>query len=488
MIKIKSTLLLLFAAFIAVYSQQFPVKTVLLNGPTNERINIVFLGDGYKSNEMTKYENDVQNTIDKLFEEEPYKDYKNFFNVFAVEVPSNESGTDHPGGLADCGPYKDSVFYRDTYFNSSFDYAGTHRLLVADYTIVQKVLIDNFPEYDMVFMVVNFNWYGGSGGNISVFSTNVSSSEIAIHEAGHSFANLADEYGGNSNGKTDGINVTMQTVKSAIPWKAWIEPDTPLPTPEEQQYQFGTVGLFLGAFYNDVSMYRPQFDCKMRTLNAPFCKICLEQHIKTIFSYFELINSHQPDNENVKMYSNGKTDFNIGIMDFGLSNLSVNWSLDNNTVAQNSYSYSLLGSQTNIGQHYLSATVAYNTPDVINDPQGLLRSTVGWNVEIASPTGIETEDGLPTQYSLDQNYPNPFNPTTEINYQLPAAGHVSLKVYDILGNLVSKLVDEYKQPGYYKVAFNGQQTTANQQLTSGIYFYQLISGNTVITKKMILMK
>jgi hypothetical protein len=98
--------------------------------------------------------------------------------------------------------------------------------------------------------------------------------------------------------------------------------------------------------------------------------------------------------------------------------------------------------------------------------------------------GVEGEDNLtvPTEYSLDQNYPNPFNPSTTINYQLPANNHVSLKVYDILGNLVSTLVDEEMEAGYYSVNWNASQ------LASGIYIYRIISGTYVSTKKMILMK
>ena len=95
------------------------------------------------------------------------------------------------------------------------------------------------------------------------------------------------------------------------------------------------------------------------------------------------------------------------------------------------------------------------------------------------------EEGIslvPTEYGLDQNYPNPFNPNTTINYQLPQKNHVSLKVYDILGNLVSDLVDQEMEAGYYSVNWNANQ------LASGIYIYRLISGSFVSTKKMILMK
>jgi hypothetical protein len=96
------------------------------------------------------------------------------------------------------------------------------------------------------------------------------------------------------------------------------------------------------------------------------------------------------------------------------------------------------------------------------------------------------EDGenvtLPTEFGLDQNYPNPFNPSTTINYQLPEKNHVSLKVYDILGNLVTTLVDQEMEAGYYSVNWNASQ------LASGIYVYRIISESFVSTKKMILMK
>ena len=89
---------------------------------------------------------------------------------------------------------------------------------------------------------------------------------------------------------------------------------------------------------------------------------------------------------------------------------------------------------------------------------------------------------IPDEISLDQNYPNPFNPSTTISYQLPEKNHVSLNVYDILGNLVTTLVDDEMEAGYYSVNWNASQ------LASGIYIYRIISGSYVSTKKMILMK
>ncbi|MFA6596712.1 MAG: T9SS type A sorting domain-containing protein [Ignavibacteriaceae bacterium] len=103
--------------------------------------------------------------------------------------------------------------------------------------------------------------------------------------------------------------------------------------------------------------------------------------------------------------------------------------------------------------------------------------------------GIAEENKYtPSDFSLSQNYPNPFNPETTISYQIPVSGKVSLKVFDILGNEVAILVNEEQNAGFYKINFNAQRTTNNQQLCSGIYFYRLQAGNFVQTKKFILMK
>ena len=92
----------------------------------------------------------------------------------------------------------------------------------------------------------------------------------------------------------------------------------------------------------------------------------------------------------------------------------------------------------------------------------------------------------PALFLLSQNYPNPFNPNTVISYQLPASSDVTLKVYDVLGNEVTTLVNEYKPAGKYEVEFNS--SPGIRDLASGIYFYQLKAGDYIITKKMILLK
>jgi len=87
-------------------------------------------------------------------------------------------------------------------------------------------------------------------------------------------------------------------------------------------------------------------------------------------------------------------------------------------------------------------------------------------------------------FNLSQNYPNPFNPETEIRWQLAIGGHVTLKIYDVLGNEVATLVNEYQSKGVHQSLFS----TKNNDVVSGIYFYQLQSGDFIQTKKMIFLK
>jgi len=101
---------------------------------------------------------------------------------------------------------------------------------------------------------------------------------------------------------------------------------------------------------------------------------------------------------------------------------------------------------------------------------------------IESTTGITDRSSTPTKFDLLQNYPNPFNPTTSINYSIPEAALVVIKIYDALGREVTTLVNEYKPAGNYKVEFNASK------LVSGIYFYRMESGLYTQTKKLLLLK
>jgi hypothetical protein len=110
-------------------------------------------------------------------------------------------------------------------------------------------------------------------------------------------------------------------------------------------------------------------------------------------------------------------------------------------------------------------------------------SKLYWN-KFTAVTGIEEEKPVPSQFVLNQNYPNPFNPSTTINYSIPKAEFVSLKVFDLLGREVATLVNEYKQAGKHNCEFRIE----NGELPSGVYFYKLTTPIYSATKKLMLIK
>lgn len=103
---------------------------------------------------------------------------------------------------------------------------------------------------------------------------------------------------------------------------------------------------------------------------------------------------------------------------------------------------------------------------------------------IESSTSVSNTDDIPSEFYLAQNFPDPFNPSTTINYQLSTPSYVTLKVFDVLGREVSTLVDEFKQAGTHSSQFS----ISNVELSSGVYFYQLRTGNLFETKKMMVTK
>jgi hypothetical protein len=115
--------------------------------------------------------------------------------------------------------------------------------------------------------------------------------------------------------------------------------------------------------------------------------------------------------------------------------------------------------------------------------EGLLYAVTdnGLFVSSNNVTSVSKND-IPTQFLLQQNYPNPFNPKTTINFSIPQAGFVTIKIYDILGKEIATLINENKNAGYYKVNFDASS------LTSGVYIYRITSNNFVQSKKMLLMK
>ena len=162
----------------------------------------------------------------------------------------------------------------------------------------------------------------------------------------------------------------------------------------------------------------------------------------------------------------------------------------------------ILDLNNNSGTHYLTHCIPLDNGDILAAGYDFHSNSGDFMVTrlTQNPTGVEVSNSeVPTDFVLHQNYPNPFNPSTKIKFTIPTppsssplskgrneVGFVTLKVYDVLGNEVATLVNEYKPAGNYEVDF--QSTVNNHQLASGVYFYTLRAGSFVETKKMILLR
>lgn len=256
------------------------------------RVNLLITGDGYTAAQEADFNADVDEIVDTFLDFEPYASYRDFVTVQRLFVASNESGADHPRDPCDDGqPDPLAPLFVDTAFDASFCSFGVLRNLSVNTSKVFAAAAA-VPDWDIVIAIVNDDTYGGSGGAVPVTSTNFFSPDILVHEYGHNFTSLADEYetpfpgfpdcsdvGGNAPCEP---NVTDEVVRGNIKWNQLIDPATPVPTPENGTYNT-VVGLFDGARYQTAGKYRPEFNCNMRTLAVPFCQVCSESYVFTLY-------------------------------------------------------------------------------------------------------------------------------------------------------------------------------------------------------------
>jgi len=133
-------------------------------------------------------------------------------------------------------------------------------------------------------------------------------------------------------------------------------------------------------------------------------------------------------------------------------------------------------------RYYIAVKVADEVPNWSGMSNVVTAKTLSLSLDVD-----EDSDELPTDYELGQNYPNPFNPTTRIDYSLPTAEHVTIAVFNILGQHTKTLVDEYQSAGHYSVVWNGTDRNG-QKAASGIYLYRISTGGFQAFKKMVFLQ
>ncbi len=313
-----------------------PLVAIRKSGDPQAKVDLLILGDGYTEKERTKFIADAQRLSDTLFSVSPFKERARDFNIWALMAAAPQSGVARPS----------SGMHRWTPLGTRYDAFGSERYVLTFENQALRELAQNAP-YEFVEILVNNETYGG-GGIYGLYSTAAAKSEWApylfVHEFGHHFAGLADEYytspvsyetGSSERREPWEPNVTALHDPAKLKWRNLIQGDSTLPTSwpkaefEKHQREYQTtraklrkderpesemnalfhreqrsndelfissenanrIGAFEGANYEATGFYRPQLNCVMFTRTNKFCRICSDAIESVIDLYASAGNS-----------------------------------------------------------------------------------------------------------------------------------------------------------------------------------------------------
>jgi len=253
---------------------EFPVFDAHISGDPAKMVDVLILPEGYTVDEMELFVNDCQEFAGHLFSFEPYKSNSHKFNIRGVLAPSPESGTDIPA----------ENIWKKTLLGTSFYTFDSERYNMTTDNKSVRDMAANAP-YDQIYILINHEKYGG-GAIYNYYSVSVNSNrqsaKIFIHEFGHGFVGLGDEYYNSEVAYSDFYPLDVEPWEQNITtlvdfdskWKHMLAPGTPIPTPATEEYK-NVTGVFEGGGYAAKGVYRPAQDCLMNTFEGEvFCAAC----------------------------------------------------------------------------------------------------------------------------------------------------------------------------------------------------------------------
>jgi len=306
-------------------------RVVPRNGPGDELVDIVFMGDGYTASEQAEFLADATSAADNIFVYEPFISYLPYLDFHFIEVVSNESGVDNDPTQG---------VFRDTALGMNYWCNGIERLLCVNTSTARSIAFANVPGWDVIVPLANSSKYGGAGYPSQDVATaaakNSAAGQIVIHELGHALGDLADEYtyggpftwpGGEPSTANVSIYEASQMAAQDRKWADWLGASLPgFDNP---------VGTFEGGNYSVEGIYRPTNNSMMRALARPFNLVSAQELIVAFHDASDMIRSATPEPGAVS----GEGSFAVGVLETALGPMYTRWFVNGDLVVEGSGLY-----------------------------------------------------------------------------------------------------------------------------------------------------
>jgi|LULL01.1.fsa_nt_gb hypothetical protein len=340
-------------------------------------VDLVITGDGFNAGQMDSFYTAAQSYIDYMFAyDDNITNHKNGWNVHRLDAISE----------TDCIDYSTSdnvSCSTESAYGAYYWCNGMERLLCINASTVISKVSTVFPQYDNVIILVNSTKYGGagySGYGLGTASLNSASNNVALHEMGHSFAGLADEYtyGGTSapSSEPSQPNVTINNDNTTVKWNIWMDDQNAVLC---GQNSLSCIGLFEGGNYVETGVWRPVYNSIMRGHNKPFYVVNMEAWTMAVYQALTTTYYSKTPSSSIVSHAQGST-LNYSI-ELAIDNSSqqVDWYVDNVSSQKNSTSFSCCDNKTD---NYTVTAKIWDWTGVIRKDNSTSSSTINWSVTL----------------------------------------------------------------------------------------------------------
>ena len=341
------------------------VKTETIKGRLDGKgVDYVIIGDGFKKDELELFYQKANEFSEYILNYDPVlSKQKSAWNIHVISLVSKESGSDYTA-------LPDTPDLVNTGLDSYFNCYDIQRLLCVNQLKVNYIVAKKFPQFDKVLIIVNSFAYGGAGGDYATTSINSAGKDVAIHELGHSFAGLADEYtyGGTDvpSSEPKEANITLNNNYETVKWKDWLTEDN--------------IDIFEGGGYLEHGVYRPTETSLMRDLGQPFYQVNLEAWTLALYRILGTYFTKIPEDDDVILWGMYNHEFTLELsLDTDMQ--EVTWFVDDIEqvdIPKDTTTFIFGGERA--GKYQVKAVINDKSGVIRHDEDGVSVGVAVWNV------------------------------------------------------------------------------------------------------------